>query len=378
MKKNVLRAIVINTSLLIFGVMAALLIAEVVVRLTWDKKEGVPGLVLGHPTRVEVFAPGYEGYYAGVPLKINNLGFRDDRDYDMKKSKDTYRIIVIGDSVTFGQGCIYEGTYPYILEQLLEEMRPGIDWQVWNLGVPGYSPSLELATLEELGPLYDPDLVVVGFFRNDCYAPDFSVNVNRPPDYLFHIKGFLKRHFYLYTKLRYAYNVMAELRSGDVTQCEHEQRLLKKPDREDFKVDLSGFAMKHKLPGAPVPPEPDVSFLSGGAVHPAPEWIKVSLDKFKEYHSSGVYNIVFFVNSAPDVNTKDDIFVDGPANVMNDYFIELLSGPAPVVSSYDAFWAYRPSDAPYARGHSRAPGNLVKAQVLLDFLVDNSIIPAEM
>ena len=42
-----------------------------------------------------------------------------------------------------------------------------VDWQVWNLGVPGYNTSQELTTLRRFGPLYQPDLVVVGFYDND-------------------------------------------------------------------------------------------------------------------------------------------------------------------------------------------------------------------
>ena len=89
--------------------------------------------------------PSYDGWFAGVPVRINNLGFRDPREYPLEKPPGTFRILVLGDSVTFGHGSLYETTYPYLLEQRLKQWRPSVNWQVWNLGVPGYNTRQELA-----------------------------------------------------------------------------------------------------------------------------------------------------------------------------------------------------------------------------------------
>src|SRR5262249_45066251 len=77
---------------------------------------------------------------------------------------------VLGDSVTFGHGSVYEHTYPYLTEQMLRRWRPDVDWQVWNAGVPGYNTSQELAQLLDVGLRFQPDLVVVGFYENDVIA----------------------------------------------------------------------------------------------------------------------------------------------------------------------------------------------------------------
>ncbi|HJO39516.1 MAG TPA: hypothetical protein QF650_13055 [Vicinamibacterales bacterium] len=95
------------------------LAAEGLARLTWDGRQGTLGLVLAHPTRVEVLAPNYDGFFAGQPLSINNLGFRDDEDYQLAKHDKTFRILVLGDSVTFGHGVRFEDTWPYLLRQRL-------------------------------------------------------------------------------------------------------------------------------------------------------------------------------------------------------------------------------------------------------------------
>ena len=74
---------------------------------------------------------------------------------------------MLGDSVTFGHGSVYETTYPRLLEERLRRWRPDVDWQVWNAAVPGYNTSQELAHLLEVGGRFQPDLVIVGFFEND-------------------------------------------------------------------------------------------------------------------------------------------------------------------------------------------------------------------
>ena len=102
-----------------------------------------------------------------MPVHINSLELRDPREYELHKRPNTFRILVLGDSVTFGHGSVYEHTYPYLLEQRLKAWRPDVDWQVWNAAVPGYNTSQELAHLLEVGDRFRPDLVVVGFFEND-------------------------------------------------------------------------------------------------------------------------------------------------------------------------------------------------------------------
>ena len=156
------------------SLMASLLFLEVVARVTWDEKRGVPAFRMLHAKRGYSLSPNYRGYYAGKPAKINNLGFRDDKDYAIEKKSNVFRIIVLGDSVTYGYGVKFKYTWPYIFQKQLEKWKPEIDWQVWNMGVPAYEMESELKTLEDIGPIYKPDLVIVGFYENDLDAPTFD------------------------------------------------------------------------------------------------------------------------------------------------------------------------------------------------------------
>ena len=66
-------------------------------RATWNPKRGTPGLFLVDAVRGQRFAPNYSGWFAGVPVHINNLGFRDPRDYQLAKGPRTFRIVTLGD-----------------------------------------------------------------------------------------------------------------------------------------------------------------------------------------------------------------------------------------------------------------------------------------
>ncbi len=158
MKRSLAKFLRITIPVTVISVLVLALLVEIAIRVTWDEKKGRPGFFIRSDTRLEMLSPNYSGWYGGVPVRINNLGFRDPRDYDLAKKPNTFRIIVLGDSVTFGHGSIYESTYPYLLESRLKQWRPEVDWQVWNLGVPGYNTSQELAYLKDVAASYQPDL----------------------------------------------------------------------------------------------------------------------------------------------------------------------------------------------------------------------------
>ena len=141
----------------------------------------------------------------------------------------------LGDSVTFGHGSVYEHTYPLLLEQRLKAWRPTVDWQVWNLGVPGYNTSQELAYLLEAGPSFHPDLVVVGFYGNDVTDNREVTAPTRMEVATSAVKTMLKRHLYsfdLYKKALLTVRYRLQSNAGERTMLENlaaQDRLLVKP-----------------------------------------------------------------------------------------------------------------------------------------------------
>jgi len=96
-------------------------------------------------------------------IHINALGYRGE-DFTFDKG-DRRRILVIGDSQTFGWGVEDWETYSYRLQQLLSKKFPSGHLQVINAGFAAcYSPDTYYLYLKREGLALEPDLVIVGIF----------------------------------------------------------------------------------------------------------------------------------------------------------------------------------------------------------------------
>ncbi len=102
----------------------------------------------------------------GASVSINSKGLRD-REYSYEKSEGTFRILVLGDSVTFGFGVEMERTYPKLLEKWLNESGKR-NYEVINAGVGNYNTLQELSAYELDLFRYRPDMIVLGFYLNDA------------------------------------------------------------------------------------------------------------------------------------------------------------------------------------------------------------------
>ena len=71
-------------------------------------------------------------------LRINRFGFRE-RDFELEKAANRYRIAIIGDSLTFGKGIAEQDRFSNLLEQRLnsENRRRDFSYEVLNFGRPG-------------------------------------------------------------------------------------------------------------------------------------------------------------------------------------------------------------------------------------------------
>lgn len=94
-------------------------------------------------------------------LGSNSKGIRGKNEYYYKKNPNQLRILVIGDSFTFGEGVSDNETYPYYLQQML----PGTE--VINFGIHGYGHDQMLIYLKEEGIKYNPDIVILGYLYGD-------------------------------------------------------------------------------------------------------------------------------------------------------------------------------------------------------------------
>ena len=125
--------------------------------------------------QVFAFRPHAAGQFPGnadmsrlFPYRINAHGLRD-RDRPEKKPGST-RVLVIGDSYTWGYAVAEEEAFPQVAERLLRDRGHG-EIEVINGGVPDYNSRQERQLLEQLLPIYQPDAVFLAYVVNDAEPP---------------------------------------------------------------------------------------------------------------------------------------------------------------------------------------------------------------
>jgi lysophospholipase L1-like esterase len=122
-----------------------------------------------HPVLGWCLREGWAGRYrwVGGYSQINAQGIRDDEPA-LPKPFGEKRLLVLGDSVTFGAFVSTQDSWP---AQLNERLKPD-GWRVLNGGVTGYDPSQEVDWLETYGWPLQPDVLAIAFCRNDTAPSD--------------------------------------------------------------------------------------------------------------------------------------------------------------------------------------------------------------
>jgi lysophospholipase L1-like esterase len=189
-------------SLLMFGVLLALLIAEILCRTATFYFEGhglsvgellakssednlkhqnfsnLRGLIKPSPINDMVYElkPNLNGKFMGVGYSSNSHGMRD-KEYTIEKPDNTQRLLAIGDSVLFGWGVEQEHTYLNIIEDTLNQSG-GLGtkkFEALNFGTPGYNTAMEIALLENKALKFSADLILLHVVNNDLEVPLFMM-----------------------------------------------------------------------------------------------------------------------------------------------------------------------------------------------------------
>jgi lysophospholipase L1-like esterase len=104
--------------------------------------------------------PNSHGFLMNCPISINSRGFRG-REFSLNKG-DTYRIVALGESTTFGMTLQTDDKpWPELLEQLIRQrLKPRRPIEVINAGVSSYSINNNLYRMStDILPL-KPDLII--------------------------------------------------------------------------------------------------------------------------------------------------------------------------------------------------------------------------
>lgn len=105
-------------------------------------------------------------------VRYNRFNFRE-RDFHVEKSQNIYRIAVIGDSLTFGQGINEEDRFSNLLEKRLNSQNQNIniEYEVLNFGRPGAETIDHINFLNDFVLPTKPDFILLQWYINDVLDP---------------------------------------------------------------------------------------------------------------------------------------------------------------------------------------------------------------
>jgi hypothetical protein len=169
-------------------------------------------------------------YWQGSLHAQDENGFRRTTPFP-PKDPNIFRVMVVGDSLTFGLGIPEDSTFVALLNQSMQR-----DYRIefLNLGVIRYQSEDVLKTIRTFLPRLQPDLVIYAVCLND-FAPSGSGEYHDEYKYPFPIPGRIKRF------------LIANTRSGAFLNDKYDAALRAVHLRGDFFDDiLDGFVDSEK------------------------------------------------------------------------------------------------------------------------------------
>jgi len=153
----------------------------------------------------DVTTTGDDSSYFGLkwraanPPAKNHWRFRE-REFADKPAEGVYRIAVIGDSFTWGQGIVEGDRVTNILEQRLNQSTK--KFEVLNFGRSGAETVNHLEFLHDVVLKVSPDFVLLQWYINDVEEPDHS---KRPTGWRLPLPRALSRLLHKHSALFYLF-----------------------------------------------------------------------------------------------------------------------------------------------------------------------------
>ncbi len=196
------KKLLVNLLVSLIGLFVLFLCLELVFRLPLVKQKtggNVPAL--------------HQWWNPVLKTELNSLGFRD-QEHQPEKPDQTKRIIILGDSIVYGQMVALESIFPELLEDQLNQ-KSDTKVEVINMGLCGWNTVMQLESLVENGLKFQPDLVILTFVLNDPQIKQFP----RPEEQfdqekmiipITFLDTYLDRHSYFYSFVKFRYNRLLE------------------------------------------------------------------------------------------------------------------------------------------------------------------------
>lgn len=158
--------------------------------LIFPKEEDFQYYFLLEPNKTIKEHSGWENYKEHT-YTYNVDGLNDQFDYAVQKPSDTFRIITLGDSFTYGHFVNTEDSWPEQLEEIFKIKSTGLcgysKVEIINLGMHAFDVPYITKRYKDLGAKYNPDLIIwfeskSGFSRTNEIA--FPIQQNCQNKYI--------------------------------------------------------------------------------------------------------------------------------------------------------------------------------------------------
>jgi lysophospholipase L1-like esterase len=164
-----------------------------------------------------------------INVKINSLGFRDN-EISAEKKDSEIRILVIGDSITWGDYLQANEVYVERIEYYLNKGCRDKKIEVINAGIGDVGLKEEMDILIDTGLSIYPDIVVVSFYLNDSRPPwGFPEELGYP--------GWLRRNSILASHLYNKFKLWQWMKEKGMDRFDW----IYKQDRLDWRHDQQAF-----------------------------------------------------------------------------------------------------------------------------------------
>ena len=216
------KRLAVNVVLLAASCSLVVLLSEALVRRVAPQRpagggrDGQPrDFYAPHPALGFTMNPAFRGRFRqaefDTDVRFNSAGLRD-REHGVKPP-GTKRLVVLGDSYTFGWGVDEGERFTDRLEDRLRDAAPGV-WDVVRAGTNAYATTHERAWMQAYGWGLGPDLVVLQFCMGNDFADNRGVRYRIEDGYLVSanadsaraeekgLKGWLRTRSHLYLFLR--------------------------------------------------------------------------------------------------------------------------------------------------------------------------------
>lgn len=324
-----------NIALSIVTVITVLSVMEVVLRIGYPFFKNYNMEMWRYASKIKVSSDNEKvshehgsnrsGVFYGVEIQTNSDGFRD-YEYPKKKAPGTYRIVMLGDSITLGWGVAFEDTFSKRIEKKLNEMAGDTKFEVINTGIGNYNTFMELELLKSKGVKYDPDLIVLNYYINDAEI------IHRISTFAYMVKRTFYVYAFFWDKMS---NLLVRFKDNNYSNFYSalydnsfagNKRMLQSLD------ELGGIAKRNNI---------DLMF----AVYP-------------EFHNFKEYEFHYVTDSVRNSASKNGA-----------YFLDLL--PYFKDENPEAIWVSHEDAHPNARGHK------IAANAITEYLIKSKLIPTE-